>query len=41
MPYGWECVVENGIASFREKKGHNSNPPRSWGEFCEKFLIKP
>ena len=23
VPDGWECVVENGIASFREKKGHN------------------
>ena len=40
VPDGWECVVENGIVSFREKKGQNSNPPRSWEEFCEKFPIQ-
>lgn len=31
---GWECIVENGVATFREK---SSTHPRSWEEFCERY----
>lgn len=34
IPEGWECIVENGVATFREK---SSTHPRSWEEFCERY----
>lgn len=34
IPEGWECIVEGGVATFREKR---RVPPRSWKEFCERY----
>lgn len=33
VPENWECIIKNGIATFREKK---QEPPRSWEEFCKR-----
>ena len=37
VPDGWECIVKDGIATFKEKKDATQNPPRSWEEFCERY----
>ena len=34
IPENWECIIENGVATFKEKK---QTPPRSWEEFCERY----
>ena len=37
IPENWECIIENGVATFKEKK---QTPPKSWEEFCERYPIK-
>lgn len=37
IPENWECIIEDGIATFREKK---QGLPRSWEEFCKKYPVK-
>lgn len=37
IPEGWECIIEDGVATFREKK---QTPPRSWEEFRKRYPVK-
>ena len=37
VPENWECIIEDGVAAFREKK---QKPPRSWKKFCEEYPVK-
>lgn len=34
VPENWEVFIEDGVATFKEKK---QVPPRSWEEFCENY----